>query len=460
MAGLLDTLAGSSDPSTADPTTGLVDSQRKQLAYGILGQAGAALLAAGAPTMPGSGQQAAAFAQLGQIPGNVAQQQSQMVQQNAMQTRNIALQKENDQKKQLDAYLQTPEVQDQFAKLPPAQKAIIGAAAKTGDVNAILKALQEAQVATQPKFTADGSVYNPQSGDLYNPITGTRVNILAQMSGQGQQGGTASGSSSATNDIHGDDYLKTLSPSFAMTVKGIADGRIPMPTGFIMKTSYGQSLMNALGQYEPGFEGTNYGARAATAKAFASGKEAQAIRSLNQATQHMVVLHQKGSELNNFDSPILNYGYNTLATAAGSAKPSNFIAAAHPVAEEVSKVFKGGNLSDSEVRAWEKSLSPNMSPEQMQGALETIQSLMEGATNALNDQYKKTMGKELNPYTEQSKQAIQFIKDHPLDGKKSAVAPLSGARTLPDGTPVTDAQPTSAAPARAEVEAEMAAEDC
>ena len=59
MAGLLDTLAGSSDPSTADPTTGLVDSQRKQLAYGILGQTGAALLAAGAPTMPGSGQQQA-----------------------------------------------------------------------------------------------------------------------------------------------------------------------------------------------------------------------------------------------------------------------------------------------------------------------------------------------------------------------------------------------------------------
>ena len=143
-----------------------------------------------------------------------------------------------------------------------------------------------------------------------------------------QPGGTPSGNGASSSDLHGEDFLKTISPSFGATVKGIADGRIPMPTGFIMKTSYGQALMNALSQYEPGFEGTNYGARAATAKAFASGKEAQAVRSLNQSTQHMAVLHQAGAALDNYDSPILNYGVNALRTATGSAKPSNFIAAA------------------------------------------------------------------------------------------------------------------------------------
>ena len=160
MAGLLDTLAGSSDPSTADPTTGLVDSQRKQLAYGILGQTGAALPSRhGTPMMPG--QQGQYLAQLGQIPGNVASQQAQMIQGNAMQQRNVALQRENKQKEELDAYIKTPEFQDQFKALPPGQKAIVGAAAKTGDVNAMLKALQEAQTASQVKFTADGSAYSP-----------------------------------------------------------------------------------------------------------------------------------------------------------------------------------------------------------------------------------------------------------------------------------------------------------
>jgi len=414
MAGLLDFLAGSSDPSTADPTTGLVDAQRKQLAYGILGQTGAALLAAGAPQMPGSGEQGRALAQLGNIPGNLATQQSQMVQQNVMVQREQQLKRENEQKTELAKYMQTPEFQDLFSKLPPSEKAIISATAKTGDVSATLKALQEARVSTQPKFTPDGSVYNPQTGDLYNPITGTHLNVLAQTSQQ--QAGTASGGATATNDIHGDDYLQTLSPSFAQTVKGVAEGRIPMPTGFIMKTSYGQALMNALGQYEPGFEGTNYGARFATAKAFASGKEAQAVRSLNQVTQHMMVLHEKAAALNNFQSPIANNVYNSVAGGVfGSTKPTDFIAAAHPVAEELSRAFKGANLSDSEVHAWEKSLNRDMSPEQMQGALQTMQRLLEGAQDALENQYKKTMGKDLNPITSGSRNSIEYIKSHPLD---------------------------------------------
>jgi hypothetical protein len=223
---------------------------------------------------------------------------------------------------------------------------------------------------------------------------------------------------------------------------------MPMPTGFIMKTSYGQALMNALGQYEPGFEGTNYNARNATAKAFASGKEAQSVRALNQATQHMAVLHGAGAALDNFDTPLLNYAVNTLKTATGSGAATNFIAAAHPVAEEVSKIFKGANLSDTEVRQWEKSLSPNMSPEQMQGALETINHLMEGAIDALNVQYKKTMGKDLNPLTPQSQQTLDFIKTHPLDAKNREAA-------TPPPTPPATTTPQGASPSRAEVEAEL-----
>lgn len=118
MAGLLDFLAGSSDPSTADPTTGLVEAQRRQLAYGILGQAGAALLQAGAPQMPGSGDMGRALGQLGQIPGNVAAQQSQMVNQNATAQRGKILQEKLAQEKAAEAYLRTPEYQQGLAEMP------------------------------------------------------------------------------------------------------------------------------------------------------------------------------------------------------------------------------------------------------------------------------------------------------------------------------------------------------
>lgn len=422
MPGLLDAITGSNDPSTADPATGLLESQRHQLAFNALGQTGALLLAAGQPMMPG--QNANILAQIGNVPGSVQQQASQMGQMNAQNQRTIAEQRKNAQQADLAKMMQTPEFQQEFEKMPPAQKAVIKAAAVSGDTASVLKALQEAQVATKPQFTADGSVYNPQTGDVMNPLTGVRYNINA-MQGQAA-GGTPSG---ASGDLHGDDYLKTLPPSMAGTVKAIAEGRQAMPTGMIMKTGYGQALMQNLNQYEPGFEGTNYPARMATAKAFAAGKEAQSIRALNQATQHMGVLHQAGTELNNTDYPLLNTGLNALATAGGSAKASNFIAAAHPVAEEVSKIFKGANLSDSEVRQWEKSLSPNMSPEQMQGSLETINHLMDGALDALNTQYQKTMGKPLNAMTPQSKATLDYIKANPIGQKKAEAAPPAQGST-------------------------------
>jgi hypothetical protein len=342
-----------------------------------------------------------------------------MSQQGYLNQRNIAAQRQNKQQQDLQAYLQTPEFKAQFEQLPAAQKAIVGAAAKSGDVTAMLTALKEAQVATQPKFTADGSVYNPVTGDVVNPLTGTRYNINA-MSGQGAPGGGGTPSVPGAAGTSGDEFLKTLPPAMAGTVKAISEGRLAMPTGMIMKTGYGQALMQNLNQYEPGFEGTNYGARFATAKAFASGKEAQSIRALNQATQHMGVLHEKGTALNNTAYPLLNTALNALATGAGSASATNFVAAAHPVAEEVSKVFKGANLSDSEVRQWEKSLSPNMSPEQMQGSLETISHLMDGALDALNVQYEKTMGKPLNAMTPQSQATLDYIKNNPIGQKKAA----------------------------------------
>jgi len=446
MAGLLDSIMGSNDPSTADPATGLLESQRHQLAFNSLGQIGALLLAAGQPQMPG--QNAQYLAQLGNVPGNTIAQAAQMSQQGYQNQRNIAAQRQNQQQQELQAYIQTPEFQQAFEGLPPATKAVARAQLKSQDIAGLLKTVQEARVSTQPKFNADGSIYMPATGDVVYPLSGQRYNINA-MAGQAQTG--TGGPVAAGSDLHGDDYLKTLSPQFATRVKAIADGREDLPTGRVMQSGYGQQLMAALGQYEPGYEGTNYKARTATAKAFASGKEAQAIRSLNQGTQHMGVLHEAGTALDNTQYPLLNTALNALATGAGSAKATNFIAAAHPVAEEVSKVFKGANLSDSEVRQWEKSLNPNMSPEQMQGALVTISHLMDGALDALNNQYEKTMGKPLNAMTPQTKATLEYIKNNPIGKKPEAQspaaptaqgsnagptpqsAPIQGARQAPDG---------------------------
>lgn len=222
MAGLLDTLAGSSDPSTADPTTGLVDAQRKQLAYGILGQAGAALLAAGAPTMPGSGQQAAAFAQLGQIPGNVAQQQSQMVQQNAMAQQVKLRQAKVEQDKAAQAYVSSPEFQNTLSQMPEVLRGQAMVNIKAGDYGAATKVVGDF-VRMQMQLTHENAVLNAAPPTVThdadgNPIVYDRKtrtwNPLGpttdRQTAYGLSGGSASGSAPATMPTYGQPNAPSL----------------------------------------------------------------------------------------------------------------------------------------------------------------------------------------------------------------------------------------------------------
>ncbi len=188
MAGLLDFLAGSSDPSTADPTTGLVEAQRRQLAYGILGQAGAALLQAGAPQMPGSGDMGRALGQLGNIPGNVANQQSQMVNQNLASQRGRALQDKIAQEKAAQAYIQSPEYQQQLEAMPPVLKAQALVNIKAGDYSAATKIvsdyvalkIQSAREEAKTKLEANKAVVTHDAAGnpiAYYPMSGKVVPI-------------------------------------------------------------------------------------------------------------------------------------------------------------------------------------------------------------------------------------------------------------------------------------------
>jgi hypothetical protein len=134
MAGLLDALAGSDDPSTADPNTGLVEAQRRQLAFNTLGQTGALLLAAGERQMPA--QRAQYLAQLGNVPGNIQTQASAMSQQNVEAQRGQALRTKVEQQRAAQQYVNSPEYLDQLAKLPGYLKAQVIANIKAGDYDA------------------------------------------------------------------------------------------------------------------------------------------------------------------------------------------------------------------------------------------------------------------------------------------------------------------------------------
>lgn len=123
MAGLLDTILGSDDPSTADPNTGLLESQRRQLAFSALGNIGATLLAAGENLMPQD--RARILAGLGDVPNQMAQQQ-------LMMQRSAQARRQEMADAELSKLGRSPEFMQAVSQMPPEMQAAIPALFRAG----------------------------------------------------------------------------------------------------------------------------------------------------------------------------------------------------------------------------------------------------------------------------------------------------------------------------------------
>ena len=145
-------------------------------------------------------------------------------------------------------------------------------------------------------------------------------------------------------------------------------------------------------QVDPTFDQTTWSGRVAGVKDFASGKSSEMVRSANQTLHHINGLLDSADALHNGNYPALNWAGNKLNEATGGGEPTSFVINAHAVADEMGKVFKGANLSDSEIHAWADNLSPNMSPAQQRAAVGKMTELLHGALDALDEKRVASIG--------------------------------------------------------------------
>jgi hypothetical protein len=152
------------------------------------------------------------------------------------------------------------------------------------------------------------------------------------------------------------------------------------------------ALIDAAHSVDPTFDATSWGARAAGAKDFTSGKSAEMVRAANQTLAHVGSLLDAMDNLGNTRFPMANAVKNYVGEATGAGQPGAFRTNAHAVAEEMSKVFKGANLSDAEIRHWEQNLSENMSPEQQKAQIAKLSELLHGSLAALEEKRLAAIG--------------------------------------------------------------------
>jgi hypothetical protein len=139
---------------------------------------------------------------------------------------------------------------------------------------------------------------------------------------------------------------------------------------------------------------------------FTSGKYAKAKDSLNLAAGHLAELKKSADALDNTSYEDVNKIRNLYRTKTGSSEITEFENNLTAVAGEMATVFKGTAGTDQEIQQWRKHINANQSPEQLNGNIKKMLTLMGERLGAIKSTYEMGLGKKkdfsiLNPSSKQ-----------------------------------------------------------
>lgn len=248
-------------------------------------------------------------------------------------------------------------------------------------------------------------------------------------------GGLAALQQAQNAGVTGDALYGYLPPAYRNTVKAMIEGRQPLPSTTAMRSPATLALIDAAHAIDQSFDATVWKARNEAGPDWTKGKSSEMVRAANQTLAHVGSLMDAMDKLGNTRFPIANAVKNTVNEQIGGGEPGSFRTNAHAVAEEMSKVFKGANLSDSEIRHWEQNLSENMSPEQQRAQIAKLSELLHGSLQALEEKRLTAMGPAMaekqGPLIKAEGQKVLERIDQWLKGNAAPAA--QPASTLPQG---------------------------
>lgn len=326
---------------------------------------------------------------------------------------------------------------------PPAVPPVKGKK-KPDDLSGIVTALANPDISPGTRAVGMELLKNRLGDDKFSAVHTTdaagnpAITAFNTKTGEAKPAATPSGQPAApapNPDLTGDDFLSTMDPARAATVKSLVEGRMPPPGSFALKSPYIQGLMRDAAQYEPGFDQTLWKTRNSMLQSATSGKIGQGVASFNTAIGHLETLDKAIDGLNNGRFPM----WNTIANAArGQVDPefkgkvNQFETAKTAVIDELTRAFRGtgGNVHD--LVQWEKSINGADSPEALKAATRQAAELLRSRIEALGDQYNRGM------QTKVPKDALDFLSPK----AKAAMQKLTG-----EAAPANDKATPGAAPA-------------
>lgn len=237
--------------------------------------------------------------------------------------------------------------------------------------------------------------------------------------------------------MHGEEFLRTLDPAKAATVKAIAEGRMAPPTSFAASKPYWQKTLADVAQYEPNFDLTTWTTRNQARKEFNAGgpnSPAGQITAGNTAIQHLKQLSDAADALENGGWTGINWIKNEYRTKTGSPLVTNYNNILSKFVEEATKFYRGAGGTEADIQRDIANLSPNGSPAQLHQGIATAAHLMASKIEALQARYKNALGpgsKDFPILTEGSASSLDAINKR--SDKTKGIDAGSGLPTPPAG---------------------------
>lgn len=221
--------------------------------------------------------------------------------------------------------------------------------------------------------------------------------------GQPSGGGVFGDSGQTIGDYtkEGEDYLSTLSPKDAGTVKALSQYTSNPKEEFAgMKASSDrEKYIAGARHYDPSYDPMEYKKRADYLKDFSSGKRSTNRLAGNTLIKHMGSLESTLQDVPSSGVALIEKGQRLAAKQLPGIFPKQANAmteedsALNAVAGELSNVFKQTGGTDVEISHWLDAYDKNSPRELKQAYIKKGVELLQGRISAMGNEYEQTMGR-------------------------------------------------------------------
>jgi len=194
--------------------------------------------------------------------------------------------------------------------------------------------------------------------------------------------------------LTGDAALSSVPPKVGRVAQEIRDAIKPSPTSFGSRDPFLQGAESVAGFSDPTYTGNRF----STIHDFTSSSTpaGATVRSQNAIAEHLPLLQDAITALDNGNERPLNALANQIAKQNGEPAPTNSEMAMNIVSDEGVKAIIGSKAGVTDREEFSKNLSTSAGRKQLQGQLTTVERAVAGQMHAGEQAYNTGTGLDVN----------------------------------------------------------------